>query len=789
MSALPINFDPYNPIPNNPFYSPITNYLQGPFGPLVLGSGLSVSAQGVISAAGGGGGGTVTSITAGLGLTGGTITSIGTIGLAPSGAVAGTYTYPALSVDSFGRITSIASSSPVVSVSANAPLILTGAPTAPTISVQPASTTQVGVTQLNNTTSSTLVNQALTAAAGKSLQDQINAVAQSANGLILAGTLNASTGNVVNATTAGNSAGITAGSPVPAATVALNNYYLIVTTAATSYTPTGGVPISNVNVGDYIIVSSGTWTILRVGPITGAYATTTTDGVVRLATSAQVITGTDPNLVVTPFTGSTAYVARNTFTGQGQLLAGTGASTYSALPQGIDGQVLTVDSSCARGIKWAPPAGGGSSGITSISFSAPLNSTSNPLTTGAAAVGIDAASTTTCGAVQLATVSDALAGASTTLAVTPAAGAAAYVAAACYNTKGDIPVGTGPDAYAILPAGANGLALIACSACSSGLTWASALQPSNPSALGASYGITCDAVGNTSVGFQALQAIYQLPGTGVGNTALGRGAGGNLSSGSCNVALGTGALTAEQSGANNTALGTGALCTQNGASNNTAVGFGAGNSITTGSNNTLLGSTAGDNLSTGCFNVLLGQGTGIALTSGGENVFVGDSAGPLITGGVNNVYIGSSAGSANTSGNNVVIVGASGSSSSPTVSNEANIWAGTTVARFAQGATAWSFPSDVRLKENVVDLDLGLDFIDKVQPRAFDWKEGGQHSAGFIAQELDAVVQEFGADYLGAVSKADPDCHTVAQSALIPVLVNAIKELKAELDELKKKIG
>jgi len=786
--ALPINFDPFNPIPNSPFYSPATNYLQGPFGPLVLGSGLSVSSQGVLSSSGGGGGGTVTSVTAGLGLTGGTITSIGTIGLAPSGAVAGTYTYPALSIDSFGRVTSIASSSPVVSVSANSPLILAGSPTAPTISVQPASTTQVGVTQLNNTTSSTLVNQALTAAAGKSLQDQINAVAQSSSGLILAGTLNASTGNVVNATTVGNSAGFTAGSPVPAATVSLNNYYLIVTTASTSYTPTGGAPISNVIVGDYIIVSSGTWTILRVGPITGAYATTTTDGVVRLATSAQVIAGTDPNLVVTPFTASIAYVARDTFTGQGQLLAGTGASTFSALPQGVDGQVLTVDSSCARGMRWAAPAGGGGSGITSISFSAPLNSTSNPLTTGAAAIGIDAASTTNCGAVQLATVSDALSGASTTLAVTPAAGAAAYVAAACYNTKGDIPVGTGPDAYAVLPAGANGLALIACSTCTSGLTWASALQPSNPTTLGASYGISCDAVGNTSAGFHALQAIYQIPGTGVGNTALGRGAGANVSSGSCNVAVGTAALTAEVSGANNTALGTGALCAQNGASYNTAVGFGAGNSLTTGSNNALLGSESGDNLTTGCFNVLLGHCSGMAMTTGFENAFVGDSTG-LLTNGSYNVFFGSSAGETQTSGDRVVIIGADGVASSATVSNEVNLWANTTVARFAQGAVAWSFPSDARRKENIVDLDLGLDFVSELLPRAFNWKEDGTHSAGFIAQELDEVVGKFGADHLGAVSKADPECYTVAAAALIPVLVNAIKELKAEVDELKAKLG
>jgi hypothetical protein len=177
------------------------------------------------------------------------------------------------------------------------------------------------------------------------------------------------------------------------------------------------------------------------------------------------------------------------------------------------------------------------------------------------------------------------------------------------------------------------------------------------------------------------------------------------------------------------------------------------------------------------------------MISGSENTFIGDATGPLNVDGSFNVYLGSSAGATNTSGSKVVIIGADGTSSSPTVSNEVNIWAGTTVARFVQGAGLWSFPSDVRRKENIADLALGLDFLSKVQPRTFNWKEDGKHSAGFIAQELDEVVQEFGAEHLGVVSKADPDCYTVGSAALIPVLVNAVKELKAEIEELKAKLG
>ena len=77
------------PVPNGPFYSPASYNVSTPSGSLVLGSGLAVTAEGtlLVSSALGG---TVSSVTAGIGLSanggspGGTITTVGTIQLLPA---------------------------------------------------------------------------------------------------------------------------------------------------------------------------------------------------------------------------------------------------------------------------------------------------------------------------------------------------------------------------------------------------------------------------------------------------------------------------------------------------------------------------------------------------------------------------------------------------------------------------------------------------------------------------------------------------------------------------------
>ena len=114
------------PIPNNPFYSPQTNALGSAAGPLIAGAGISIDyTTGTISATGGGGGGsgTVTLVNTGAGLTGGPITTSGTISLTTTAVTPGTYTFATFTVNAYGRLTAASSGvTPVSSVTGLAPI-------------------------------------------------------------------------------------------------------------------------------------------------------------------------------------------------------------------------------------------------------------------------------------------------------------------------------------------------------------------------------------------------------------------------------------------------------------------------------------------------------------------------------------------------------------------------------------------------------------------------------------------------------------------------------------------
>ena len=116
------------------------------------------------------------------------------------------------------------------------------------------------------------------------------------------------------------------------------------------------------------------------------------------------------------------------------------------------------------------------------------------------------------------------------------------------------------------------------------------------------------------------------------------------------------------------------------------------------------------------------------------------------------------------------------------------------------GGTNIYNPSDIRLKRNIIEVPYGLNEILNLKPSKFNWREKFSTSEenkdllGFIAQEVQTVIPEavesFGQDIYIKVNEVEYTVENplrVNEKFIIPVLVKAIQELKAEIDELKNK--
>jgi hypothetical protein len=222
---------------------------------------------------------------------------------------------------------------------------------------------------------------------------------------------------------------------------------------------------------------------------------------------------------------------------------------------------------------------------------------------------------------------------------------------------------------------------------------------------------------------------------------------------------------------------------------------------TSGVNNTALGANALSANTTGNSNIAIGFESNKRNTTGGGNVVVGTVAMEANTTGNDNVAIGNVAGSTNTTGINNVFLGTYAKGSSPSVSNEVNL-GNDKITALRANVTSITSLSDVRDKKNIQDLNLGLNFIQTLKPRSFQWDKrewyAGNSSdgskiaktatAGFIAQELDASQQSFQADWLNLVYKSNPEKLEANYGNLIPVLVKSIQELLEEQKKLLKRI-
>jgi len=311
------------------------------------------------------------------------------------------------------------------------------------------------------------------------------------------------------------------------------------------------------------------------------------------------------------------------------------------------------------------------------------------------------------------------------------------------------------------------------------------------------YGVSGSSSGDYNAMFGYFAGAYNR---GENNTFLGAIAGRFCSTGARNTVVGAQAMD------NNTMTG----------NNNVAIGFTAGQDLTTQSDTTIIGSYAGANLTTGEGQVVIGNGamqnsttasgniavgkhalrncttggSNIAIgyaaaeggtVSGGANIVIGDAAGYNLSGGSNNILIGQNAGrSGSTSPSSLGSV--------TTNSNEIQMGNGSHTGAFIQ--VAWTVASDVRDKGKIKDLPYGLDFVNQLQPKSFEFKPDreaeetdGIERYGFLAQD----VLELEGDNPVIVNNKNENKLKMTNDHIIPILVNAIKELKQEIEILKSK--
>ena len=106
-------------------------------------------------------------------------------------------------------------------------------------------------------------------------------------------------------------------------------------------------------------------------------------------------------------------------------------------------------------------------------------------------------------------------------------------------------------------------------------------------------------------------------------------------------------------------------------------------------------------------------------------------------------------------------------------------------------ATKIQGPSDSRFKKNVKPIENALEKVMKLGGYTYDWKDASEfpkqtlgkgHDLGVIAQEVEKQFPE-------AVSTNADGYKAVTYTALVPVLIEAIKTQQAEIDILKKEVA
>lgn len=236
----------------------------------------------------------------------------------------------------------------------------------------------------------------------------------------------------------------------------------------------------------------------------------------------------------------------------------------------------------------------------------------------------------------------------------------------------------------------------------------------------------------------------------------------------------------------------------NGASQNTLVGTNSGVvSGFTGDNNAGVGYDVLRNVTSGSTNSCLGRDAARSLNTGSGHVMVGYEAGYGVTNGNNHTFLGNGAGyngtSTNYSGSNCIAIGYNAVPSLASQSNEITL-GNNVITTLRCNVQTISALSDERDKTNIQDIGYGLDFINSMRPVQFTWdrRDGarsGVTDIGFIAQELADVEYQYSSGSRTRLVQVYPDKFEADYVRTYPILVKAVQELSAKIEQLETRIS
>ena len=88
--------------------------------------------------------------------------------------------------------------------------------------------------------------------------------------------------------------------------------------------------------------------------------------------------------------------------------------------------------------------------------------------------------------------------------------------------------------------------------------------------------------------------------------------------------------------------------------------------------------------------------------------------------------------------------------------------------------------SDVNFKTNINSISNAINTVNQLDGKSFEWLDTGIGSYGVIAQEIADVIPDI-------VKENEQGIKGVNYDSLIAYLIEAIRELKTEIEELKRK--